>query len=118
MQAWLLALASIFLAAAGQILIKWGLNGMADPDLTALGFLTAALTSVRVMTGLAAYGVSVILWLLALRTTPLTLLYPLVSLSYVLVAAGSVWLLGESMPPGRMVGIAVIMLGVVLVARS
>jgi multidrug transporter EmrE-like cation transporter len=118
MQVWVYALTSILLSSAGQLLLKQGLNAVKNPDMPAVAFLVAALTNLQVLAGLFAYGSGAIVWLLALRQTQLSLLYPLVSLSYVAVAAGSVLFLGESLPMGRIVGIAVIMAGVVLVARS
>lgn len=118
MQALLLALVSILLSSVGQLLLKQGLNSLQNPGLSALSFLLTALTNLTVLSGLAAYGLGAIVWLLALRQSPLSLIYPLVSLSYVAVAAGSVLLLGEAMPPQRIAGLAVIILGVVLVARS
>ncbi|MFZ5823580.1 MAG: cation/cationic drug transporter [Bacillota bacterium] len=118
MQAWLMALLSILLSSAGQLLIKQGLNLVQRPGLPAFAYLVAALTNLQVVSGLAAYGLGAIIWLLALRQSALSQMYPLVSLSYVLVAAGSVLLLGESLPPGRIAGLAVIILGVILVARS
>ncbi len=117
MQAWLLALTSIALSAAGQLLLKHGLNQV-QPAVSAPAFLVAALTNLRVVAGLAAYGVSLLFWLLALRQHPLSLMYPLVSLSYVAVAVGSVLFLGETLSPARIGGLAVIILGVVMVARS
>lgn len=75
MQAVLLALASILLSSAGQILIKQGLNMVQDPRLSAIAFLVAAVTNLRVLSGLAAYALSLTLWLLALRQSQLSLLY-------------------------------------------
>jgi uncharacterized membrane protein len=118
MQVWVFALTSILLSSAGQLLLKQGLNAVKNPNLPAVGFLMAALTNVQVLGGLAAYGFGVILWLLALRQTQLSFLYPMVSLSYVFVAAGAWLFLGETLSLGRIIGMAVIMAGVVLVARS
>lgn len=118
MQAWLLALGSILLSSAGQVLFKQGLNMVQDPQLSPLAFLTGALTNLRVLSGMAAYILGVVFWLLALRQSQLSLIYPLVSLSYVVVAAASALWLGESLPPIRIAGLAVIIGGVILVARS
>jgi drug/metabolite transporter (DMT)-like permease len=42
----------------------------------------------------------------------------MLSLGYVLVAAASVGWLGETLTPGKMLGIALICIGVALVSRS
>jgi len=44
--------------------------------------------------------------------------YPMLSLGYVVVAAVSVLWLGESMGPAKVLGIALICAGVVLVSRN
>ncbi|MGE5675403.1 MAG: hypothetical protein ACM3XM_16255 [Mycobacterium leprae] len=114
---WLLAVGSILLGAVGQLLIKFGLNGLGGAGTGAVAFLWSSLRSPWVAGGIGAYGLSVLLWLLALREAPLSLLYPLVSLSYVVVVAGSALLLGESLSWGRVGGIGLILLGVLVVAR-
>lgn len=118
MHTWFFALTSIFLASVGQLLLKYGLNSARTDGLSSLSYLKVVAVNPCVVGGLLSYGLSVILWLLALRQTQLSLLYPLVSLSYVLVAAGSALILGETLPPVRVVGIAVIIAGVLLVVRS
>jgi len=67
---------------------------------------------------LACYGVSVIVWLFGLSRVPVSQAYPLLSLGYVLNVGLAWWLLGESPNVLRVAGIAVIVFGVVLVARS
>jgi drug/metabolite transporter (DMT)-like permease len=47
-----------------------------------------------------------------------TIAYPMLSLGYVVSAFGAWFFLGEVIPPQRMVAIAVIMLGVFLLART
>jgi drug/metabolite transporter (DMT)-like permease len=67
---------------------------------------------------LAAYGLSVIVWLVGLSRVPVTQAYPLLSLGYVINLGLAWWLLGEVPNVQRVAGIGVIVLGVVLVARS
>ena len=67
---------------------------------------------------LGAYGLSVIVWLVGLSRVPVTQAYPLLSLGYVINIALAWWLLGEVPNVQRVAGIGVIVLGVVLVARS
>ena len=67
---------------------------------------------------LAAYGVSVVVWLVGLSRVPVSQAYPLLSLGYVLNLGLAWWLLGEVPNVQRAAGIGVIVLGVVLVARS
>lgn len=118
MNTWFLVLTSVVLASAGQLFIKYGLNSSQTDNLPTLPFLAIVITKPYVIGGLVGYGFSLALWLLALRQAQLSLIYPAISLSYVLVAAGSILVLGETLVPGRIAGIAVIIIGVLLVARS
>jgi drug/metabolite transporter (DMT)-like permease len=67
---------------------------------------------------LACYGLSVIVWLFGLSRVPVSQAYPLLSLGYVLNVGLAWWLLGEVPNLQRVLGIAIIVGGVVLVARS
>ena len=67
---------------------------------------------------LFAYGLSLVVWLVGLSRVPVTQAYPLLSLGYVINIGLAWWLLGEVPNAQRVGGIAVIIVGVVLVARS
>lgn len=67
---------------------------------------------------LGCYGLSVIVWLVGLSRVPVSQAYPLLSMGYVINVGLAWWLLGEVPNAQRVVGIAVIVAGVVLVARS
>jgi len=53
-------------------------------------------------------------WFLALRRIALSKAYPLLSLSYVLVWIAAIWL-HESYSVGKMIGVAVIFIGLLMV---
>lgn len=80
----------------------------------ALGLLTVP----SLWWALSAYGLSVVVWLVGLSRVPVTQAYPLLSLGYVINIGFAWWLLGEVPNLQRVAGIAVIVLGVLLVARS
>ena len=67
---------------------------------------------------LTAYGVSVIVWIVGLSRVPVSQAYPLLSLGYVLNIGLAWWLFSEVPNAQRILGVAVIIIGVVLVARS
>ncbi|HTT41999.1 MAG TPA: EamA family transporter [Steroidobacteraceae bacterium] len=67
---------------------------------------------------LLAYGVSVIVWIVGLSRVPVSQAYPLLSLGYAINILLAWWLLGEIPNAQRVAGIGVIVVGVVLVARS
>ena len=101
---------AVLLGTAAQLFLKAGTN--AAP----VG-LNLALEP-RILAGIACYAVSLVVWILALSTTPVSVAYPMVSLGFALNAPLAWWLLGEAVTPMRMAGIGVIIVGVVLVARS
>lgn len=100
------------LGAAAQILFKLGLKLM--PQFTPL----AALSNLPLMTGLTLYGASTVLLVLALREGELSLLYPVISLTYAWVTILSVLMLGEKMDVLKAAGVVVIIAGVALLGRS
>ena len=67
---------------------------------------------------LLAYGLSVIVWIFGLSRVPVGQAYPLLSLGYIINIVLAWWLIGEVPNVQRLAGVAVITLGVVLVARS
>jgi drug/metabolite transporter (DMT)-like permease len=67
---------------------------------------------------LTAYGVSVIVWIVGLSRVPVSQAYPMLSLGYVLNIGLAWWLFGEVPNVQRVAGVGVIIVGVVLVARS
>jgi drug/metabolite transporter (DMT)-like permease len=102
-----------FLAATAQVLWKYGTVRLGDhPTLTIL------ITDVPLIAGLAIYGLGAILMIIALKHGELSVLYPLISLSYVWVAILSVLLFHESMPVAKIAGICIIMAGVATLGRG
>jgi drug/metabolite transporter (DMT)-like permease len=67
---------------------------------------------------LSAYGLSVVVWLVGLSRVPVSQAYPMLSMGYVLNIGLAWWLLGEIPNAQRVVGIGIIVIGVVVVARS
>lgn len=103
-------LVAVALGTAAQLFLKAGTN--AAP----VGFALAL--EPRILAGVACYGVSLIVWVLALAKTPVSVAYPMVSLGFALNAVLAWWLLGESLGAMKLAGIGFIIVGVVLVARS
>jgi multidrug transporter EmrE-like cation transporter len=119
---WLLILTGVGLNAAAQLLLKVATRPLAhflEFNLATLaGSVSILLQSLPFWTGMVCYGASVCVWLAALAKAPVSTAYPMLSLGYVVVAAVSVLWLGESMTPAKLLGIALICGGVILVSRS
>jgi multidrug transporter EmrE-like cation transporter len=119
---WALILTGVGLNAAAQLLLKVATRPLAHfSEFTAdtLGSsLMILFKSLPFWTGMVCYAASVCVWLAALSKAPVSTAYPMLSLGYVVVAAVSVTWLGESMGPAKVLGIALICAGVILVSRS
>lgn len=102
-------LSSTVLAAIGQILFRVGAKGREQP----LDFINAA-----VIAGIACYGLSTVLWIWSLSRAPLIYVYPFTMLTFVFVYLGSAALLGEHLPLRAMLGLALMMGGLVIVASA
>ncbi|MTV48656.1 EamA family transporter [Heliobacillus mobilis] len=115
-------LISIFLGACGQVLLKLGANRLAiEPgplwDTLVQGLLQMAKNPL-IIGGLFLFGCSSILWIMAVSKVQLSLAYPMVSLSYIIVLFASWALLGEPVTLMRIGGVLVICFGVFLIAQS
>jgi multidrug transporter EmrE-like cation transporter len=119
---WALILTGVGLNAAAQLLLKLATRPLAHFSEFSADTLAASavilLKSLPFWAGMVCYGASVCVWLAALAKAPVSTAYPMLSLGYVVVAAVSVMWLGESMTPAKVLGIALICAGVVLVSRN
>ena len=107
------ALAQLGLKAATQVT---GPLVVADGSIWRRGLDLMVVPSLWYAVG--AYGLSLIVWLVGLSRVPVSQAYPLLSMGYVINVGLAWWLLGEVPNAQRVAGIGVIVLGVVLVARS
>lgn len=114
------------LGAAAQMLIKRGTATMPPLLDPAAGSLLAQapliawkiLSNLPLFGGLACYGISTILLVLALRYGELSVLYPIIALTYVWVTILSVGFLGETVNVFKIAGLAFIVLGVAVLGRK
>ncbi|HVT36183.1 MAG TPA: transporter [Nevskiaceae bacterium] len=116
-----LVLAGVLLNAFAQLLLKAGTRNIGHfefslANVIPIGWKLA--TNLPIIGGLSCYVVSVVVWILALSRVEVSIAYPMLSIGYVVNAALAYWLFGEAVTPLRMAGIAVIIVGVCLVARS
>lgn len=94
------------LGAAAQVLIKTGADRLPHPSVLQM------ITSPWLLSGYSLYGVSTVLLVLALKHGQLSLLYPVISLTYVWVTILSVIVFHEVMNPFKVAGIVLIVIGV------
>jgi uncharacterized membrane protein len=103
-------LACTVLGAAGQILIKLGAGTLATSSPFAV--LLAMLTNPALFAGYVLYGLMTVLFILVLRNEELSIVYPIISLTYVWVTALSAIVFREAVSLPRVLGVAIIVAGV------
>lgn len=118
---------SVILVSVAQLLLKLGAShGTANittmHDLTTLSALLNPQfllnTAVPIAIGLACYLASMLVWLRALGELPLSVAYPLLSLSYPLVYIAALLLPGfhETLSTTRVLGLLLASVGIALLA--
>ena len=100
------------LGAAAQMLMKIGLGHLSHPGL--MGYMT----SLPLLGGYSLYGLNTVLMVFALRDGELSILYPIIALTYVWVMILSAVFFHESMNPFKLAGVAVVVAGVAVLGRG
>jgi multidrug transporter EmrE-like cation transporter len=118
---WGLIFTGVFLNALAQLLLKAGTNAVghfhfATENIIPVGWKLA--TQPAILGGMACYGVSLVVWIMALSRVEVSVAYPMLSVGYVLNAIAAWYFFGEAVSATRLIGIGVIIIGVYIVARS
>ena len=110
---------AVALGATGQVLMKMGMQLYGK---VSAGSVWAQLIPIlkvpQVLVGFVCYGLSAVLWIAVVSNVDLSFAYPMVSLAYVIVVVASWLLLGEQIPLLRVVGLALIVVGVIAISRT
>lgn len=111
----------VLLNAVAQLLLKAGARNVGEIHLSMSNWFSVGLkvaTQLPIIGGLTCYVLSVVVWIIALSRVDVSVAYPMLSLGYVVAAVGAWYFFGELLSLQRLAGIAVILLGVFLLARS
>ena len=101
---------AILIGVLGQLLLKTGAE-RAD------GIVSQFLNSFTIA-GLGAYGVGAIAYIIAIKKIPISIAFPSVALSYVLVAVAAHFLWQEALGWQQFTGIALIASGILVLHAS
>jgi drug/metabolite transporter (DMT)-like permease len=121
MDALILVFACVMLGAIGQVLMKQGMNELKPvsvSDFFNISGVTRIFFTPFVFAGILIYALSTILWLTALSQLDVSLMYPLISLSYILVSVYALLFLGETISLMRWGGTALIVFGSILIVLT
>ena len=118
---WVFLLTGVLLNAAAQLLLKAGTNAVGHFEFSAQNIVPVGMKLAfepHIAGGLACYVVSLVVWIMGLSRVEVSVAYPMLSIGYVLNAVAAWHLFGESLTAQKLIGIAFIVAGVFLVARS
>ena len=116
-----LLMTGVLLNAGAQLLLKAGTNSVGAFEYSAANIIPIGwklATEPHIVGGLGCYVISVVVWIMALSRVEVSIAYPLLSVGYVVNAIAAYYLFGEAVTPMRLTGIAIIIVGVWVVARS
>lgn len=113
-------LVTIILGLYGQIVLKWQVN-LAPPLpadwLGRMNYVFHMLLNPWVISSLVGAFLGMLSWMMALSRTELSYAYPFTSLSFVLILAASAVFFNEPVTPQKLIGMALIVLGIVIGSR-
>lgn len=121
MLALMLVMICIVLGAFGQISMKQGMTLVGNVFEGQESWLTKGwktFTNPFVLLGICLYGVSLVLWLMALSKLDVSFMYPLLSLGYLLTAILAFVFLKETVTLVRWTGIILVVVGSWLILRT
>jgi multidrug transporter EmrE-like cation transporter len=122
LQTFSIIFAGVLLNSAAQLMLKAGARTLGTVAMGSGASLTAAAwnaaTQPWIVLGLVCYFVSAGLWILALTRVDVTVAYPMLSMGYVIAALLAWQFFGESLNATRLMGIAIILVGVVVLSRG
>lgn len=113
--------ATILLTVYGQVVFKWRIDEAGSlPDGTGprLDYIVRVFLDPWVISVFLSALLASVTWALALTRFELSFAYPFMALSFVLVLLFGVWFLSESMTPGKVVGVLLIVAGLIVGSRA
>ncbi len=111
---WLLA--SVACSSVGHLSLKLAARSLQTPA-TLPQLVALAIGSPWLLAGIALHGIALALWVMGLRQVELSVAYPFIALGLVVVTLLSCVVLHERPLPAYWVGLALIVTGVIVVAR-
>ena len=106
-----LVLFCTFLTAAGQIFLKIGSGNLSFNILNLLG-------NFPLITGLVLYALGAVILVIALKHGELSVLYPIIAMSFVWVSFLSIIFLNEIMNIWKWAGVITIILGICFIGKG
>ena len=114
--------ATLFFTVYGQMILKWRISqlGFALPDSGIVDKFAALFRLVFdpfILSGFVSAFVASMFWMAAMTKFQITEAYPFMSLAPALVFLLGVWLLGETFTVGKVVGLILIIVGLIVTVK-
>ena len=117
-----LLVVSVVFAIAGQITLRAAMREVGRigaREVSAAGeTVRRAATEPRLWIGLILFGISALFWLVVLSRVPLSVAYPFVGVSYILIVLFARLFLHEHVPTLRWIGVLIVAVGIAIVGLS
>jgi len=115
-----LLLVSVCFAVAGQVTLKSAMDSVGRIGRnSAFGeVLARAAKEPLLWLGLFLFGISAMFWLVVLSRVRLSVAYPVVGISYIIIVLFARFRLQEHVPPLRWLGVVVIAVGIGIIGLS
>ena len=109
---------AVILVVIAELTLKHNIKGMTVSKNNILQFFITAFSNPYILLALSLIALSSIIWISILSKTDLSYAYPFISAGYVAVTILSVFILNESLPLNRIIGVVIISIGIILMSRS
>lgn len=120
----LLILVSVIVNSSASLLLKKGASALTSGSLrdvaVSQGFWRAAAPALNAYTiaGMTLLVISFIMFLVILSKVSVSVAQPMLAMSYIFIAVGAFFIYGEPLTPTKILGIAIIIVGVTVLSRA
>lgn len=112
---------TVLFTVYSQLAMRWQVGAAGEIPLDGMGkfrFIATLLINPWVISGIVATFLAGVSWMLAMTRFEISYAYPFVSLNYIIVLIASILLFNESISLAKVVGTALVIAGVIVIARG
>lgn len=121
MQGYVLVIISVLFNVIAQLLLKKGVTIFEKLDFsidTMIKLFVGIFTNIYIFSGMFCFVMSAFLWLFVLTKIQVSIAYPLGSLGYIFTAVLAYFILNEPLTMAKIIGIALICVGVYVLTKA
>lgn len=112
---------TIVFTVYSQLIMRWQVSAAGSLPVemsNKIGFIFNLILNPWVLSGIMATFLAGISWMLAMTKFDISYAYPFVSLNYIFIMAAGFFLFNESVSPARLAGSALVVIGILVVAKG